>query len=500
MAIAPTISIPGIGSELDVESIVSALVEVRRKPALDRYNSQIDTSNNQISAIGALRSALSDWQEITFNLKLDATYNLRSVNYDSTTATDFFTVTADSTAELSEYDVKVDQVAKSQKITTNFGFTSGEAVGGGSLSIATASGGTFNINVSATDTVVEVAAAINSTVPSLKASTISSDLGTYLVLESELIGMDSAFAITVTDDDGLADGNGLSRIQYDTTYSANMATINLAQDAVITIDGAIMATSKTNVFENVIPGVTLSVKQEHTGASTSNKFTLTQDNESIKSTLKDFVEKYNQFIDVYNRVVFINRDEEGNLIEQPDDDNIDLSTLTPEEREQRELDKQKGVFAFDGVIRNMLFQMRNLLSESVRSINKVDSVALASFGIEEDATLTGKLTLNESKLDAGLASKSDDLKLLLMGEDGIATRLDAKIKEFEQVGGLLQSKSTQLTELQKDLTTGFQTLTERLVEYEARLYTQYVRLDKISAQMNAAKSFLDQQFNNMNNK
>ena len=91
------------------------------------------------------------------------------------------------------------------------------------------------------------------------------DLGTYLVVESEALM--KCFYYLCNRCDGLADENGLSRIQYDGTYSANMNTVNLAQDAVITIDGAIMATSSSNVFENVISGVTLSVKQEHGGES-----------------------------------------------------------------------------------------------------------------------------------------------------------------------------------------------------------------------------------------
>ena len=41
-------------------------------------------------------------------------------DYNTETATDFFTATADTTADLSSYEIEVNQTTKAQKITTNF--------------------------------------------------------------------------------------------------------------------------------------------------------------------------------------------------------------------------------------------------------------------------------------------------------------------------------------------------------------------------------------------
>ena len=62
----------------------------------------------------------------------------------------------------------------------------------------------------------------------------------------------------------------------------------------------------------------------------------------------------------------------------------------------------KGVFAFDGVIRNMIFQMRNLLSEG-KLDREIRTIRLY-LGIDIDRE--GKLTMDDEKFDAAYAATS----------------------------------------------------------------------------------------------
>lgn len=505
----PTVSIPGIGtslggSELDVQGIVDALVNVRLEPAQKRFDDNVGKIGVQVSAIGALRSALDEWQTAVLELTLDASYNTRNVEYGTSSASDFFTVTANTQADFSQYDVAVNKTAQKQKLSTNFSLASTAAIGSGTMTIALGSTTSYDIAVSATDTLSDVRDSINAVASAdIKASTINTNAGTYLVIESANIGASGAFTISIADDDGLADANGLSRLQYDATYSANTTLVNSAQDAEIVIDSVITATSSSNTFDNVISGVTLSVNQAHsTGAS--DTFNLSLDTNSLKEKLVSFIDKYNALIDVFDRVTFINRDASGNEIE-PGLEDVDESTLSAEEKAQRELDKQKGIFAFDQVVRNMIFQMRDLLGTGVDE-GASGTVSLAGLGISLDKF--GKLqidgTVGEglSELDKTLASSSRfaQLQNLLTGDDGVATQLNEKIREFEQFGGILQQKSKSLQDYEQDLVIRHTAFQEQLLSYQTQLYEQYTRLDTLSAQMTATLEYLKQQFNALNKK
>ncbi|HIP53378.1 MAG TPA: flagellar cap protein, partial [Chromatiales bacterium] len=63
----PALTAPGIGSGLDINGIVTKLMEVERLP-LQRLESQEKQVKEQLSAFGQFKSALSSFKEATSGL------------------------------------------------------------------------------------------------------------------------------------------------------------------------------------------------------------------------------------------------------------------------------------------------------------------------------------------------------------------------------------------------------------------------------------------------
>ena len=150
----------------------------------------------------------------------------------------------------------------------------------------------------------------------------------------------------------------------------------------------------------------------------------------------------------------------------------------------------------------MIFQMRDLLGTVL--MPALTAISLAGMGISLDKF--GKLQIDQtsgealSELDKTLASSSrfTQLQNLLTGDDGVATQLNEKIREFEQVGGILEQKSRSLQDYEQDLIVRYADFQEQILTYQTQLYAQYTRLDTLSAQMTSTLEYLKQQFSALN--
>ncbi|MBE0363739.1 flagellar hook-associated protein 2 [Pseudoalteromonas ulvae UL12] len=245
----PSLSSPGIGSGLDVNSIVTQLVEAERKPFDDKTLKTEEKYTAQVSDLGKLKSAISDLNDALFDLKLPTTFSKRSVE----SASSKFDVEAGSAALPASYDIKVDQVAQSQTITSK-AFDLTTAVGQGTLTLKNSSS-SFNIEVSASDTLDSVAANINSSGANfgVTASIINGENGSYLVLSADKTGLESAIEIEVTDQDGQGyDNSGLSQLAFSAknTVLAQTFTAGEVMNADGTSNGVITLANGTS-SENI---------------------------------------------------------------------------------------------------------------------------------------------------------------------------------------------------------------------------------------------------------
>jgi len=294
----PNLTFTGIGSGLQVSEIVNAIVGAEKAPFVSRTNQQEAKLTTDISAIGALKSALESVTESIESLSDADNYQKRIASG----ADSFVNLSASKDAQVGNYSVKVDALAQSHKLMSA-AIDGAEAVGEGTLNIAVDTKN-FDIAVSATDTLSDIRDAINNSVDndSVIATIVTDDAGQHLIMTSKETGVANTITTTVTD---VSDGNnvdnlGLSRLAYDVSdpdplnHIKSLAEVTEALDAQITIDGTLVVTNSTNVFENVIDGVDIAAKKLHDVDDDISQISFSENNANIQAGLKGFVESYNQ--------------------------------------------------------------------------------------------------------------------------------------------------------------------------------------------------------------
>ena len=151
-----SISVGGLVSGLDTNSMIEQLLEVERQPIVKLQQKEAGYQV-ELSAYGSLKSVLSSFRSTVEDL--NSVSNLTRFSAISRN-TDLLNVSADENAVSGSYDITIQQLAKVHKLTSE-AFSEGEYVGEGTLHLKVGNGGTTDIDVSATDTLVDVAQAIN---------------------------------------------------------------------------------------------------------------------------------------------------------------------------------------------------------------------------------------------------------------------------------------------------------------------------------------------------
>ncbi|MEO8081067.1 MAG: flagellar filament capping protein FliD, partial [Caldimonas sp.] len=298
-----TISSAGVGSGLDVNSIVTQLMAVERLP-LTRLQATASTLQTTLSAYGQLKSAVSNLQDAAKPL-----FSADSFALTNASSTDPSSVSAGTTTKATPgiYSVSVSALSAPQSIVSASGqYADGSAVvGTGSLTIRlgswdagqttfTPQAGSADITVpvgASANTLADIRDQINAANAGVSASLVTDATGTRLAIQSSATGAGNGFRVTVADDDGgNADGAGLSRLAFDpASGAAQMTRAQAAADAQATING-IAVTSASNSLDGAIDGITFSLSKVTTQPVTVN---VSRNTEAIKGFVAGFVAAYN---------------------------------------------------------------------------------------------------------------------------------------------------------------------------------------------------------------
>jgi len=458
------ISFNGLGSGLAVSDIVDALVNAERTPFTSRLNNKEATLTTDISAAGALKSALEKLQTSMEALGEVDNYQKRSISGSD----DFVTLSSDKDAEPGGYNVKVNNLATEHKLMSS-AFAEDAAVGEGTLTIASGEN-SFDIDVSDTATLSEIRDAINDSKDndSVTATIITDDNGLHLVLSAKNSGVENAIKVTATDADGNdTDAAGLSALAYDIDSGVtNINEVIAATDASITIDGNLTVTSSDNEFANVIDGVTITAKKAHGTDDDDSTLKITENNNNIKAGLNSFIESYNELLELSN-----------NLGKSGEDG--------------------AGVMAGDSMLRGVMSKLRQQLTSEV-SLSDGSSLSLSKLGVEADRY--GKLSLDTERLNEQVEADVDLVQEFFLGESdegGFAQSFDELMSFYTDSDGIVQnridSKQTQLDGLDDERID----FARKMESLESRLYAQYNSMDLLVAQMNSTSSYVQAQLDNM---
>ena len=408
------ISSLGIGSGLDIQGLVAGLVEAEGAAKDVRLTRKEAVFEAKLSALSAVKSALSDFQDTFSKLRLTSTFNSYTA---ASSSTSIFTASASNGASEATYDIEVNQLAQSQKLVSTaigdktatvgtgtlvvkFGTYAYDGVGAETSFLEDASNTKSGTEIAITDGSMEgIRDAINDADIGVTASIINSGSGYQLIMSSET-GEASAINVTVkagTDSDGNEQNtSGLSAFAYDPTDDSGAGAVNsmsytqTAEDASLLIDGVNVRNS-SNTITDVIEDVTLNLKDSDPGVTKT--LAVARNTSGVESAVQDFVDGYNTLMSIVNQTSFYDS-ENGN----------------------------SGILIGDPTVRGVVTQVRNVLN-NLTNDPLSDYNSLASIGIL--TARDGTFEYDATKLSAALANKPDDVKHLLAG--GAAKTSDLNI-------------------------------------------------------------------------
>lgn len=462
-----TISSPGIGSGIDVQSIVSQLVALEKAP-LNTLEKQANTIKTRISTYGTISSQVSALGDAASKLGSASGWNAVTSTSSNPSA---IAVKAAAGAPVTSLTMEVSQLAKAQS-TASTAVPAGSAIGTGTLTIELGrwNAGSFtgngdapvNISIAAgEDNLTDIAAKINDADAGVSAIVLKDASGERLLLRSKETGLENGFRITASDDDGNhTDSSGLSRLSFNGTGSSGTTQSQAAQNALATINGVAIETA-SNTLDDTVPGLTLQLSQV---TSDPVEIDVSTDRDAIRANVQSFIDAYNSL-------------------------NNTLSTTTKYD----EATKTAGSLQGDATAVGLQNALRSMMRSTTASS---PFTRLSDIGIEIKSG--GTMSLNSEKFNAAM-SDLNGLKNLFAVDTGDPTSqgFGRKIDAFAD--GLLEAEglvSTRKQALQKALDRNGDEqdrVTDRAARAEVRYLAQYNAMDANVAKLNGLSSFVLQQ-------
>lgn len=463
--------ITGIGSGIDIDSIVKSTVAAERAPKAAQLTNLEKKTTTQITAVGALKSSINDFQKALGALNKPELFQARSA---TSSKTDLVGVSATTTAGAGNYQVEVKTLATSSKVAlAAVSNTSDEPArfASGSLEIALGVPGdppsreSFSVTVDeSNNTLAGMRDAINAAGKDMgvSATIVTDEHGSRLVLSGSKTGDGRDITVAVTAEAAVQRGQtGLSKLAFDGTSSPDggARVLATAQSAKLSIDG-LQIVSETNKVESVIDGVTLDLKAV-TVENEPLTISVAEDKAGVRKQIQSFVDSYNKLIGVINSQT---------KVTSVGDDKAPVT----------------GALVGDATARSLLNIIRN---ELVNVHGDGALRALSDIGITTQRD--GTLAIDSKRLDKALADNFSELSGLFTGNKGLASRLDEKLKPYTETGGILEQRSKMMTETISRIDEQKGDLERRMTALQERLYKQFNAMDLLVGQLaNTSNSLL----------
>lgn len=471
-----TISSAGIGSKLDVNSIVSQLVALEKQPlkllALKATNVQ-----SQVSAFGQVQSQFAALTDVATRISAVGGWAARNASSSNPSAA---TVTATASANAGSFSLDVDALAQQQSLASAV-LPPGARPGAGTLTLqlgawsaggatfAPGSAASFDVTVDESDTLSAIATKINATNRGVVATVFNDGTNERLLLQSKSTGAAAGFRVQSADP-------ALAGLVFDpenkpgTGMALAGLPVQYGQDAKARING-LAVTSATNTLTNNIPGVTIKLAATTTtgyGTPGELKSPLTI---TISEDVTPAVKNVSDFVTAYNTL------------------NKTLTDLT----KYVAATKTAGLFQGDSSVVGLQNVLRNILGSSSlgASVQRLSDVGL-------ERQLDGSLIINTDKLSKA-ANNGTTLQQLFTNNnnDPLSNGFALKFRDLGRgvlaSGGAVVTKAAAL-QTTLDLNAKAQAqVNDRAALFETRLRKQYIALDAQMAQLNALNAYVDQQ-------
>lgn len=442
----------GVGSGIDVGTLVTTLVNAKKKPQQDQITSQSALANTQLSALGQVGAALSALQSAMAPLTDGSAFNARTVSSGDSTV---LAASANGSPVSGNYRIVVSQLATSLKASSGAFADANTKVGTGTLTLAVG-GQSMSLSLDAgNNSLAQIRDAINkaSDNPGVSATIVNGSDGAHLVLSGTRTGAANGFTVSSSGGDG-----GLAALSYDAAASSGnaLSVITTAQDAEYTIDG-LAGRSAGNSISSAIDGLTLNLAK--VGEST---LAVANDSNKATSALTNLVNTYNSFVGIYQNLT-----------------RYDATSGTA------------GAMLGDATLNSINSTLSRIIGGTA------NGATLSSIGIS--LQVDGTLKLDSGKLAGALGDGGRQVGNLFGGDNGFAAQLNTRLNSWVGSSGVLANRTDSIGQQLKDLTTQQATLDSRMADLTARYQAQFSALDTLMSKLNSTSSYLQQQFDALTN-
>jgi len=199
----------GMNSGMDINSMVSKIVDAERVPKQQRINNEQTKIDSSISAYGRLRESLDTMKNLMASFRQEKAFAARTVE-----STDEAVVSATATTEAiaGRYAIDVLQLAQSHKIASDV-LPEDAKFGPGKLQVSLGDK-KFSIDVQQNSKLIDIVRGINGSKsnPGVRAAVINDTAGPRLIVASNKSGQDNDISMTVD----AQPGDTLKQLEYKT--------------------------------------------------------------------------------------------------------------------------------------------------------------------------------------------------------------------------------------------------------------------------------------------
>lgn len=446
-----SIFLSGLASGLDTESVISQLMAIEqnkvtavqwRQTSLTQHKTDLGTVKSKLDA---LKSAATDLASATTWKATQTTTSSDPAKLD---------VALLGGAGIGGQSVRIDRLASSAQ--RGFSFTPSAAAGSLTFYYGTdpnaPDNGKLTIDVPENATAAQIAAAINGKENApVYAAVVKDGADERLVFSARKTGDSSNFTV---DTSGMDASHGMGLLSQYTRDTDLNAVYRLNNEPTT-------RESESNVVENAIPGVRLTLKGVSADALSVNTTQAAIDTDAI-------VKKITAFVDAYNAVVTATRAE---LTEK----RVPGASTTS--------DLQKGQLFGDYQLSSMLGTLKQKITQPFDDLG----LRLSDFGIgvpkagasSQDAK-DGKLTIDADKLKEALTADASQVRKLFAGE-GAIKGLSGELSDYinGQTGrdGTLTNRIAGDDKRMQDFNDQIAKLNQRMEAQQERLKAQFAAME-----------------------
>jgi flagellar hook-associated protein 2 len=416
-------------NNVDFNYILNAIMQQESQPVVS-LQAQQRALQSQQSAFATLASKLTALETAMKPLSDSDRFGGRTATSTNTAAV---SASATSAASVGAYDIVVTELARAQTTASTSSHTDKDTTtvaSGGTLVI-----GGVAVTVTAPATLQDLADAINANddVP-VNAAVVSPSPGNYqLVLTGKTTGTAGAFTVT----NNLTGGSGV-------TFGANSQDATNAQFTV----NNVAVQSATNVVEDVIPGVSLTLLKKD--AATPVSVSVNADQSAAVTQVKAFVTAFN-----------------------------DILTFAKDQAAAAAKGETSNI-GRDALLRGLRNELRGEMNREYANGGTYSYLSQVGIGFDR----AGKLTLDESKFAEATKNGNGQVMKLFAGTGGAFSRLQTLVTEYTEAGGLVPDARDRIGEQLKSIANRISSMEARLAIRRAALNKEFIAADQAMSTLN----------------